>query len=65
MLVYKHVRCNSEINLEILIFVEIVSWNLTKMFHALTILVFLVNIIPNKEIKSYLFYRKYFLKITD
>ena len=46
-------RCNSEINLEILIFVEIVSCNLTKMFHTLAILVFLVNIKPNKEIESY------------
>ena len=58
-------RLNSEINLEILIFVEIVSYNFTTMFHTITILVFLVNIIPNMEIKSYLFYRKYFLKITD
>ena len=57
-------RLNSEINLEILIFVEIVSYNFTTMFHTITILVFLVNIIPNMEIKSYLFYRKYFLIIT-
>ena len=62
--VYKHMRLNSEINLEILIFVEIVSYNFTTMFHTITILVFLVNIIPNMEIKSYLFYGKYFLIIT-
>jgi hypothetical protein len=47
-----------------LILVEVVSCNFAKMFHTITILVFLVNIIPKKEIKSYLFYRKYFLKIT-
>ena len=46
-------RLNSEINLEILIFVEIVSYNFTTIFHTLTILVFLINIIPNKEIQSY------------